>query len=231
VLLRAVGPTLGAFGVGGTLANPRLELTTLAGTVLATNDDWGTADPAAIATAGASVGAFDLVKGSRDAALIVTLPAGNYTMLVKGANDTTGIALAEVYDLDTHSAARLTNLSTRAYVGTGSEMMIAGFVINGEGKSRLLLRAVGPTLAAYGLTGTLADPQLVLRTLGGTVLDSNDDWSSALAATFSSVGAFPFSSTKDAALLDALGAGQYTPAIVGAADGTGIALVEAYLVP
>jgi len=231
VLLRAVGPTLGAFGVDGTLANPRLELTTLSGVLLATNDDWATADQEAIARAGTSVGAFDLAKGSRDAALIVTLPAGNYTMLVKGANDTTGIALAEVYDLDSGSAARLTNLSTRAYVGTGAEQMIAGFVINGSGKSRLLLRAVGPTLAAYGLSGTLADPQLILKTLSGTSLDTNDDWSSSLAATFSSVGAFPMASPKDAALLESLGSGQYTPAITGSADGTGVALVEAYVVP
>ena len=230
VLVRAVGPGLAQY-LSGTLADPRLELTTLGGTVLAANDDWGTADAAAIA---AGPGA-PLAPGSKDAALIVTLPAGAYTALVRGVNDTTGIALVELYDLDRNSAARLINLSTRAQVGTGGSALIAGFVVVGSSPRNVLIRALGPTLSQW-LTGTLPDPQLNLTTISGTPLATNDNWDAtngaAIAAAAVATGAYPLAAgTRDAALLAALPEGQYTPQITDRTGTTGLALVEVYEAP
>ena len=235
VLLRAVGPSLASLGVPGALADPQLELTTLAGTSLALNDDWSSTDGAAISAAAGSVGAFALPSGSKDAALIVTLPAGAYTALVRGVSSATGIALVEVYDLDRGAAARLINLSARGFVGTDAQAMIAGFVVVGSAPRNVLVRANGPGLAQY-VTGTIPDPKLSLTTLSGTQLASNDNWGdtngAAIAAAAAQVGAFAWTSgSKDAAILTSLPEGQYTPKVTDGTGATGLALVELYEVP
>lgn len=238
VLIRAVGPTLGAapFNLSGVLADPQLQLTTLSGAVIASNDDWGNSPDAAAIAAASHAMAFDLVAGSKDSAMIVTLPAGGYTAIVQGANSTTGIALIEVYDLDTTSAARLTNVSTRALVGPGDQQMIAGFVVHGATPLKLLVRGVGPWLAPY-VSGALADPQLTIKTLSGTSLVSDDNWEDngggpAIIAADSATGAFALASgSKDAAIVTSLSDGLYTPALVGANGTSGVGLVEVYEVP
>ena len=235
VLIRAVGPKLTASGVPGVLADPKIDLTTLQGTLLVANDNWGSTDAAGIAAAASAAGAFPLDTGSKDAALIVTLPTGAYTAIVRGVNDTTGIALVELYDLDRPAAARLLNLSGRAWVGTDAQSLIAGFTVVGLSR-HVLVRAIGPTLSTKGVPSPLADPRMDLYVLGGPVTASNDNWDAtngpAIAAAAQQTGAFALNAgTRDAALLTSLNEGMYTPVITDRTGQTGIALVEVYEAP
>jgi hypothetical protein len=231
VLVRAVGPTLTSYGVSGALPDPSLSLVS-GGVTVASNDDWLASDT----TIFNQVGAFALLSGSKDAALVTTLAPGVYSAPV-GDGGGSGVTLLEVYDADTTTTgSTLANASTRAFVGTGDSVLIPGFVISGTGTVQLLIRAVGPTLANYGVTGTLADPTITLYQ-GSTVLATNDNWSTssnatALAAAAAQVGAFALpSGSKDAALLVTLGAGSYSAVVSGVGNTTGTALVELYVVP
>jgi hypothetical protein len=232
LLVRAVGPSLTAFGVENVLADPRVAVAPLGGTVLAANDNWS--GTAALKSAFAAVGAFPLANdASRDAAFLVSPVSGAYTASVAGGQ---GVALVEVYDTGPGLTPRLTNLSARTLAGTGADALIAGFVVDGTLPKRLLLRAVGPTLAAFGVGGTLADPVLMLRTPGhDTPLATNDDWAgtAALKAAFASVGAFAFAadSSRDAALVLELPPGAYSVTVSGKNATTGVALVEVYELP
>ncbi len=231
MLVRAVGPTLTALGVGGALADPRFTLFRGA-TSLSGNDNWSSTDAAAIA----GTGAFALAAGSKDAALLTALSAGAYTAPVTATDNGSGIALLEIYEASSSATTVLVNGSTRAYVGTGESVLIPGFVVVGTGNLRLLIRAVGPTLADFGVTGILADPTMTLFR-GSTALAANDNWSSAanasdIAATAQAVGAFALpAASRDAAILTSLPPGAYTVVVssVGATSGT--ALVEIYAVP
>ncbi len=239
LLVRAIGPALGAFGVTGTLDDPAIEIAPLGAARLVANDNWsGTSALKATFTA---VGAFPLADdASRDAALIFSPAVGAYTATVTrspaGTSAPEGIALVEIYDAGTGHTPRLTNVSARTQVGLGADALIAGFVVNGTLPKRLLVRAIGPTLAGFGVGATLADPVLTLRPLGSeTVVATNDDWAgtAALKAAFSSVGAFAFTSdtSKDAALVLELPPGAYTATVSGKQNTTGVALVEVYELP
>ena len=241
LLLRGIGPSLTPFGVAGALADPQLQLFSSASpTALATNDNWG--GGAALATAFSSVGAFALAPASLDAALQASLTTGNYTVQITGPSGATGIALAELYDLDptptgaqtVAPVSRLFNVSARAQVGTGAGLLIAGFTISGNLPKTVLLRAIGPALGAFGVTGVLANPKLELYR-GAAKINENDDWSgnAALVAAFAQVGAFalPNTASRDAALLVTLAPGSYTAQVTGVANTTGVALVEVYEVP
>ena len=222
VLFRAIGPTLAAFQVPGTLADPRLELYR-GSTKVNENDNWAPA----LAPVFGSVGAFPLTNGSRDAALVAPLAPDAFTAQVPGA--TGGVVLVEAYDTGPAAGGRLVNVSARNRVGTGDDILIAGFTISGTGNKPLLIRAVGPTLAAFGVGGTLADPKLEIYNAQGGKVTENDTWSPGLATTFASVGAFPLSAgSRDAALLTSLPPGSYTAQIRGSDGGTGEALVEIY---
>ena len=232
LLVRAVGPTLSAFGVDGALADPALAFAPLNQPSTAANDNWSGA--AALKAAFASVGAFAFASdASRDAALLVSPAPGAYTASVSGGS---GVALVEIYDAGAGNTPRLTNVSARAVAGTGANALIAGFVIDGTLPKRVLIRAVGPTLSAFGVGGALADPVLEVRPLGGaTIVARNDDWggTAALKAAFASVAAFALVSdvSRDAALAIELPAGAYTAAVSGANATTGVALVEVYELP
>src|SRR4051812_47677994 len=177
ILIRATGPALSGFGVSGTLADPKLELYS-GSTKIAENDNWGTpVGTAAQVTANSfsTVGAFPLTAGSRDAALLATLAPGSYTAQVSGVGGGTGVALIEVYEVGAVNA-RLTNISTRAQVGVGGNILIPGLVISpGQGTRRLLIRAAGPTLVPLGVTGALADPTMTVSN-GTTTVATNNDW-------------------------------------------------------
>ncbi len=231
LLVRAAGPALLPFGVTGVLANPALTINNASNQVVTSNDDWSSS----LAPTFASVGAFSWTSGSADAAISPNLAPAPYTAVVTGPGATTGIALAEIYDLNTAysvSNPQLVNVSARAQVGTDVNIMIAGFVITGDTSQTLLIRAVGPKLAFYGVTGVLADPQLAIFNKGGTQIATNDNWDSSLAATFTQLGAFPLdASSKDAALLITLAPGVYTAQVSGVGNTTGVALVEIYAVP
>ncbi len=235
LLVRGVGPTLASFGVTGSLPNPRLNL--YAGsTLLGGNDDWGqAANATAISATAATVGAFALPAGSLDAALLSSFNSGAYTVHVSGANADPGIALMEIYDAGGAATSRLINVSALSGVGTGAGILIAGFVV-GQNTRAILIRGVGPALAAFGVPGTLVNPQLKLFQ-GSQIVAENDDWSGAtnagaLAATAQAVGAFSLgNSTRDAVLLVTLPPGAYTAQISGVNNGTGVALIEVYEVP
>jgi uncharacterized protein (DUF1800 family) len=235
VLIRAVGPQLGAYGVTGALADPTLTIYDQNGAVVQSNDNWSDvgANVTALRNAFTAVNAFDLVNGSNDAALLVTLPAGTYTAQVSGVGATQGIALLEIYDVS--GSARLLSLSTRAQVGAGDGILISGLNVSAPtGPRHLLVRAVGPTLANYGVTGVLADPAVAIVDSKGTQIAANDNWGTpdtggGLAQAFVQSGAFPLpAGSKDAALLVDLSAGLYSIMVRGVGGTQGIALVEVY---
>ncbi len=241
LLIRAVGPTLAAFGVDGALADPVVDITTPSGARLAGNDNWG--GSAALKNAFAAVGAFGLANDtSADAALLYTAAPASYTATVSSGGSpgqgaaAAGIALVELYDSGTTNVPRLTNVSARTQVGVGADALIAGFVVSGNVPKKLLIRATGPTLTAFGVGGALADPVLPVRALGNeNILAVNDDWRGtvALKAQFQSVGAFRFFSdaSRDAAVAIELPPGAYTATVSGKNNTTGVALVEVYELP
>jgi pectate lyase len=235
VLVRAAGPALVGFGVSEALTEARLELYHES-TLLATNAAWdGGTNAAAVEATSRAVGAFAFSRGSADAALLRVLSPGSYTARVVPARGDlpSGVALLEVYDADPAAPARLLNLSARARAGRGADALIAGFVVAGEGRNRLLVRAAGPALAGFGVADTLRDPQLELFR-HETGVAYNDDWSAntnpaQLAAISGAIGAFPFpAAAKDAALLLPAASGAYTAAVTAASGNPGAALIEVY---
>ena len=233
VLVRGIGPALTAFGVSGALANPVLNVDS-GSTTIYSDTGWGAgATPAATLTAAFNqVGAFGLTANSADSALLAPFAAGPYTALVSGVNNTTGVALAEVYDADTGTpTTRLKNLSVRAQVGTGSGILIAGFVISGNVPKTVLIRGIGPGLTAFGVTGALQEPVLGLYSPSGALIESNYQWSGEprLATAMSAVGAFSLDAqSDDTVLLVTLPPGAYTAQVSGANSTTGVGLIEVY---
>ena len=234
LVVRGVGPALASLGVAVALPNPVLTLYDGAGRALATNDNWGaTLTPAGVM---AGLGAFPLATGSADAALRVALPPGNYTALLADAAGNSGTGLVEIYE-DDATSNRLTNLSSRAFVGAGADVGIAGFVVRGQKAARYLIRGIGPGLGAFGVAGALSDPVLTLTTSAGAAVASNDDWGRSanvteIAAAAMQVGAFSLgASSKDAAMLVTLQPGSYTALVSGAGGASGVALVEIFEVP
>ena len=237
VLIRAAGPTLGNLGVSGALTAPKLELFR-GSSVIETNSGWTTAaNAAAIAAAANSAGAFAFDAGSQDSAILTSLAPGGYTAQISSGAGAAGVGLIEVYDLSTATAGQnLVNLSTRALAGTGNETLISGLIIGGTLPKHVLIRAAGPALAAFNLTGVLARPQLTLFA-GYTPVFVNAGWSTstdaaAIAAAAAQVGAFAFAaSSADAAMLVTLAPGAYTAQVTGVGGTTGLALVEVYELP
>jgi hypothetical protein len=239
LLIRADGPGLAQFGVSGVLAQPSLRVTNQStGNTIASNTGWGTdANAAQIASVDSQVGAFALASGSADCAVIVNLPAGAYTVQVSGVNNTTGVALAEVYEVSS-SGTRLINISTRAQVGTGGSIIIAGFVVSGSGTEQLLVRGDGPSLTQFGVTGALAQPSLsVINQGSGGTIASNTGWStnpnpSQITSIGKTVGAFGLAAgSADSAVVVNVPAGAYTAQVAGVNSTSGVALVEVYEAP
>jgi len=242
LLIRAVGPTLATFGLSGTLPSAVLQI--YSGTTLVqSNTGWSStaANQAAITAADSQVGAFALPAGSADSALIGTFAPGTYTAQISGVSGATGLALAEVYDMDTYvpfSAQRLTNVSTRGQVGAGSDVLIGGFSINGTAPKRLLIRGAGPTLSTLAVTGALSAAHLQIYNTSQTLIRENYSWqtgndSGLVAAAETATGAFNFANkSADAAVLMVLPPGTYTAILSGATTTTtGVGLVEVYEVP
>jgi uncharacterized repeat protein (TIGR03806 family) len=239
VLVRAAGPALTAFGVPGALTEPGLAL--FRGTErIAANTRWPTAANAPELRATAQrVGAFAFAEGSADSALLATLAPGDYTAQVTSATSATGVALLELYDADPAtpaSASRLINTSVRAQVGTGGQILIPGLVIGPGAPKTLLVRAVGPGLAPFGVTGLLARPVLTLYA-GDTAYRTNTGWrslpdSAAFQLASERLNLFPLAENgADSGLFLTLDPGAYTLQVTGVGDSTGVALVEIYEVP
>lgn len=228
LLLRGIGPRLIDFGVTGAYADPRIELYDERSVKFAENEDWN----ASLASAFGPVGAFPLNLGSKDAALQTSI-SGPRTAWLKGPDS--GVVLVEVYDAGSGSVARLVNVSARNLVGTGDDILIAGFVVSGSVAKTLLIRAVGPGLTRVGVdaNAVLVDPRLEIYTGNPAVkIIENDNWAPSLASVFSSVGAFSLdANSRDAALLVTLPPGAYSAQVSGVSGSTGEAIVEVYEVP
>jgi hypothetical protein len=239
LLIRASGPALTPFGVAGVLSDPELTLNDSSG-VIGTDAGW--AGDAHVASTASQVGAFAWGSTtSLDSALVDSLGNGAYTAQVTGARGDTGIALAEIYDATpaaSYSATspHLINISARVKVGTGANQLIAGFVVSGTTAKTVLVRASGPALSTFGVSGTLADPQLRIFQSNSdgtsTLLQTNTGWGAdtQVFGAASHVGAFSWgtAATADSAILITLPPGAYTAQVSGASGDTGIALVEVY---
>lgn len=234
-LARAIGPGLAAFGTAGPVADPQLSIFTADGVERFRNNGWQNgSDPAQLMQFTRSAGAFPLAAESTDSALAVGVSTGAYTVQITTPSGQPGVGLAELYEVDANG--RTVNLSTRAHVGTEDRVLIGGFVVHGAAHKRMLIRAVGPTLGAFGVSEALADPVLTIYS-GAAALVSNDRWSDAenaavVAAASTRVGAFALAAnSEDAALLITLAPGAYTVEVRGNGGAEGVALLEIYEVP
>jgi hypothetical protein len=222
VIVRAIGPSLKVNGVPvpGRLQDPTLELHD-AHRVIGSNDNWQSDQEQAIKDSKLPP------SDPREAAIRATLQPGDYTAIVRGKNNTTGIALVEVYDLDHNNKAELGEIATRGKVETGDNVMIGGFILSGPGTTKVLLRAIGPELTARGVSGALQDPTLELRDHNGVLLAANDDWRSSQEQEISATK-IPPKDNRESAILKYLSAGGYTAIVRGKNGTTGLALVEVY---
>ncbi|MDQ2659556.1 MAG: CHRD domain-containing protein, partial [Verrucomicrobiota bacterium] len=221
VAVRALGPSL---PVVGALADPILELHDASGATVATNDNWRATQQQQLIAAGLAP------TDDLESALIATLNVGNYTVVVRGVNNTSGVGLVEVYDLDPAGApSRLVNISTRGDVQAGDDVMIGGFILRGQQSKRVLMRVRGPTLSLNGalIPGRLADPTLELFNANGQSLISNDGWHGAQEQEIAASGLAP-TDDREPAVIATLGPGGYTAVVRGQNGTTGIALVEMY---
>ena len=222
VIVRAIGPSLSSAGVDNALANPILELHDGSGAPISANDNWKEAQQAEI-EATTLAPTDDL-----ESAIVARLAPGNYTAVVRGANDTTGVGLAEVYDLNQATPSKLANLSTRGFVDTGENVMIGGFIVRPGGgtNTSVILRAIGPSLGST-VDNALADPTLELHDSTGALVSANDNWKDAQQAEIEATGVAPTDDAESALVADLL-PGSYTAIVRGKDDTTGVALVELY---
>ncbi len=232
VLVRAAGPSLGALGVPGTMADPRLSVfsTATPPVLIAQNNNWA-GDPAVTAAIG-RLGAFPMASPTSLDAALVTAIAGGRTVQVSGP--AAGNVIVEAYDAGAGNDARFTSISARNFVGTGGDILIAGFTIDGTGSKNLLIRAAGPSLGALGVPGTLVDPKLEIFTATAVPVKvaENDNFAGAVDTLARTLGGFGFvPGARDAAILVSLPAGGYTVQVSGLNNGTGEAIIEVYEVP
>ena len=229
VIVRALAPSLVAAGVGGVMADPVLTLYDVNGTAIAGNNNWQE-NPS---QAGELQGRGFAPNDPRESAIVLTLPPGNYTGIVRGIANTDGVALVEVYDTgEPAAAAQLANVSSRGLVLGGDAVMIGGFVVSGGNAADVVVRALGPSLGASGVGNVLADPELTLHDGYGNLILTNDNWQQnpAQAAQITGAGFQPPHALESAAAIT-LPPGAYTAIVRGGSGSTGVGLVEMYRVP
>jgi len=219
VIVRGIGPSLPVLGA---LADPVIEVHGSSGELLASNDNW-MSDP----NRQHAIDAGLAPTNDLESALWGIINPGAYTVIVRGKNDTTGIGLFDVYDLDQTASSKLANISTRGFVETGNNVMIGGTIIVGDNSGRLLLRAIGPSLTNFGVQNPLQNPILELHDGNGDLMASNDDWRSDQEAEIIATG-IPPSNDLESAIVGDLVPGNYTAIVRGVNDMTGVAVVEAY---
>ncbi len=219
VALRAIGPSLSAFGVVGAMSDPILEVVNATGAVVASNDNWF--------VPGQEVSAFGLSPtDAREAALVASLEPGAYTAIVSGKDGGQGVALFDLYDLDTASG-RVANISTRSLVETGDNVLIGGFILGGLDPTKVIVRAIGPSLGPLGVADALVDPTLELYNSNGALLASNDNWRSDQEADIVATAVAP-TDDREAAAVQTLVPGAYTGVVRGANSATGVGLIEVF---
>jgi prepilin-type processing-associated H-X9-DG protein len=220
VIIRAIGPSL---PIAGALADPTLELYQ-GGTLLESNDNWMDSP-----NKQAIIDSTIPPSSNLEAAIVRTLPANStpYTAIVRGVNDGTGIGVVEAYDLDQSVDSKLANISTRGFVQTGDNVLIAGTIILGQAPQKVIVRAIGPSL---GLAGALGDPTLQLVDGNGTVLEENDNWVDSPNKQAIIDSTIPPPDNRESAIVRTLSANgaRYTAIVRGVGDTTGIGVVEVY---
>jgi phospholipase/lecithinase/hemolysin len=226
VLIRSIGPSLASNGVPTPLADPTLTLFDSSGNVQMTNDDWKNS-PNAAEIMNTGIPPTD----DRESAILVTLPPGQYTAQLTGKDDTTGNGVVEIYDLDSSTNATLANLSTRGFVGPGDDAMIGGVIIASGDTPIMVFRALGPSLAAFGVTQPLLDPTLELYDGNGNLIVFADDWKTPQLQAVQGVNLAPTDPRESAFVAAFLSPGNYTTVVRGKNNTTGVATVEAYRVP
>ncbi len=239
VIIRAIGPELTQYGVPNPLFNPTLELHDSTGALIASNDNWVNTIIGGIITTNQVAEIRDsghAPSDGRESAIIADLPPGNYTAIVRGVNNMTGVALVEAYDLSAETNSILGNISTRAFVQTGDNVMIGGFIVQGAQPKRVIIRAIGPELTQHGVPNPLADPTLEVHDHTGALIASNDNWQHTIIGgvitrdqvqDIMNSGHAPTQPSESAIIAD-LPPGNYTAIVRGVNNTTGVALVEVY---
>ena len=239
LIIRAIGPELTQYGVPNALANTTLELHDRTGALIASNDDWQHTILGGVIIrnqAGDIQNSGHAPADGRESAIIADLAPGNYTAIVRGINNTTGVALVEVYDLSNDASSILGNISTRSFVQTDNNVMIGGFIVQGTGAKRVIIRAIGPELSQFGVPDPLANPSLELHNATGALIGSNDDWQQTIiggvithsqVADIQNSGHAP-ANPSESAIIAELPPGNYTAIVRGVNNTTGVALVEVY---
>ncbi len=224
VVLRALGPSLANSGLTGTLPDPAIALFDGDGQMVATNDDWAAGSDAG------QIAADGLAPGdSAEAALRATLAPGIYSAVVSGKDTTPGIGLVEVYDVSAASDSRLANMSTRGVVGAGpDDLLISGFILGAMDNSTIVLRSLGPSLAASGISNPLSDPSFTVYDQNGSLLAANNNWQDDPGAPDLTLNHLAPSNPAEAATILYLPVGAYTAVTVGADGGSGVGLIEVY---
>lgn len=224
IIVRGIGPSLSAFGVPGVLLDPALELYDGKGGLIFANDNWRESQESTIQATGLAP------TDDRESAIVRTLSPGSYTAVLRGKNNTSGVGLVDAYDLATGAASRFGNISTRGFVSTGDNAMIGGFIVGSAGGAGadIVVRALGPSLSASGISDPLLNPTLELRDVNGVLIKSNDDWQSSndYVAVRSS-GLAPTNQYESAVIAN-VAAGNYTAIVRGKDNTVGTALVEVY---
>jgi len=223
VVLRALGPSLSRFGLSDVLRDPVLKVYNSSGALIATNDDWQ-GDPNHFIVESNGLVPPNLTES----AMARSLAPGAYTVIVRGKDTTPGIGLVELYDLSPLPNSTLRNISTRGSVGTGDNVLISGFIIGDVASATVIVRAIGPSLAAYGVSGVLSDPTLTIYDSSGSVIASNDNWQDNVNSIHIGRNGLAPPNPSESALVLHLPAGAYTAIVRGANDATGNALVEVY---
>ena len=223
VIIRGIGPSL--TGIQGALANPTLQLFDSGQFLVGSNDDWKQ-NQTEVQNTGIPP-THDL-----ESAIVTTLQPGAYTAVLRGQNNGIGIGVVEVYDLDPAANATVANIGSRGFVETGDNAMIGGFIIGGNGQAdaRVVIRGLGPSLAAFGITNALQNPTLDLKNANGTTLISNDDWQQGQPTEINQLNLAPGDS-RESALVAVLPHGNYTAILRGKNNTTGVGVVEVYNVP
>ena len=223
MVLRALGPSLSGFGLSNVLRDPVLSVYNSSGTLVAINDDWQSDPQHSVVASNGLAPANPL-----ESAVARSLAPGAYTVIVRGKDPTPGIGLVELYDNQRLAKPKFVNMSTRGSVGTGDSILISGFIVGDVGSSTVVVRALGPTLAAYGVSGVLSDPTLTIYDSTGSAIASNDNWQDNINAIDIQKNGLAPPNASESALVLHLPAGAYTAVVRGANDSTGVALAEVY---
>lgn len=232
ILVRAIGPSLVPFGVTDALANPTLDIFDAKNVKIASNDNWRTTQAGGIITgdqSGEINGSGLAPSNDVESAIIANLAPGSYTAVVRGAGNSEGTAVVDAFDLSAGSAARLANVATRGLIQPGDKLMIAGFIIQ-NGSVQVVVSALGPSLAAFGITNALPDTTLQLRDQNGNIVRQNDDWITDQKAQLQATGLQP-TNDLEAALVQTLTPGSYTVQVRGKPEATGTGVVQVFFLP